>query len=164
MEHSRIFYFENGGKSEIYCGSADWMPRNLERRVEILFPIEDEKLKEKYKSFAKWLRNTYVFPIHLTVYIKNCEKVKLLNGKWVYGSFRWFENKEPYIRIPSKINAELYQQYNGEELYEQVISSLVHELSHYFQWVLDVEQDDKTSERQANYFRYRIIDKLNLNQ
>ena len=40
----------------------------------------------------------------------------------------------------------------------------MHELSHYFQWVLDVEQDDKTSERQANYFRYRIIDKFNLNQ
>ena len=47
LEHSRIFYFENGGKSEIYCGSADWMPRNLERRVEILFPIEDEELKKK---------------------------------------------------------------------------------------------------------------------
>lgn len=47
LEHSRIFYFENGGKSEIYCGSADWMPRNLERRVEILFPIEDENLKKK---------------------------------------------------------------------------------------------------------------------
>lgn len=47
LEHSRIFYFENGGKEEIYCGSADWMPRNLERRVEIVFPIEEEKLKKK---------------------------------------------------------------------------------------------------------------------
>lgn len=47
LEHARIFYFENGGKSEIYMGSADWMPRNLERRVEILFPVECEDLKEK---------------------------------------------------------------------------------------------------------------------
>lgn len=47
LEHSRIFYFENAGKSEVYCGSADWMPRNLERRVEILFPVEDPRLKEK---------------------------------------------------------------------------------------------------------------------
>ncbi len=47
LEHSRIFYFENGGRPEIYCGSADWMPRNLERRVEILFPVENPKLKEK---------------------------------------------------------------------------------------------------------------------
>ena len=59
LEHSRIFYFENGGNSEIYCGSADWMPRNLERRVEILFPIEDDKLKEKaYHILEGELRDT----------------------------------------------------------------------------------------------------------
>ncbi len=46
LEHSRIFYFYNGGKEEFYLGSADWMPRNLERRVEILFPIEGEALKQ----------------------------------------------------------------------------------------------------------------------
>ncbi|MBQ9135947.1 MAG: RNA degradosome polyphosphate kinase [Lachnospiraceae bacterium] len=45
LEHSRIFYFENDGNDEIYCASADWMPRNLERRVEILFPVEKEELK-----------------------------------------------------------------------------------------------------------------------
>lgn len=47
LEHSRIFYFENDGSPEIYMGSADWMPRNLDKRVEILFPVEDEKLKEE---------------------------------------------------------------------------------------------------------------------
>lgn len=47
LEHSRIFYFENSGKPEVYMGSADWMPRNLERRVEILFPVEEPSLKEK---------------------------------------------------------------------------------------------------------------------
>ncbi len=47
LEHSRIFYFENAGRSEVYCSSADWMPRNLERRVEILFPVEAERLKVK---------------------------------------------------------------------------------------------------------------------
>lgn len=47
LEHSRIFYFENGGIPEYYCSSADWMPRNLERRVEILFPVENEKLRAK---------------------------------------------------------------------------------------------------------------------
>ena len=49
LEHARIFFFENGGSSEIYMGSADWMPRNLDKRVEILFPVEDEKLKAKVK-------------------------------------------------------------------------------------------------------------------
>lgn len=47
LEHSRIFYFQNNGNTEIYMGSADWMPRNLDRRVEIIFPVLDEKIKEK---------------------------------------------------------------------------------------------------------------------
>ena len=47
LEHSRIFYFENDEHYEIYCGSADWMPRNLERRVEILFPVDRPELKEE---------------------------------------------------------------------------------------------------------------------
>ncbi len=46
LEHSRIFYFYNGGRPEYYMGSADWMPRNLDRRVEILFPVEDEEIRK----------------------------------------------------------------------------------------------------------------------
>jgi polyphosphate kinase len=44
LEHSRIYYFHNGGDEEVYLGSADLMPRNLDHRVEILFPLADEKL------------------------------------------------------------------------------------------------------------------------
>ena len=47
LEHSRIFYFYNNGQEEIYMGSADWMPRNLDKRVEILFPVENETLKQE---------------------------------------------------------------------------------------------------------------------
>ena len=47
LEHARIFYFENNGEPEYYMGSADWMPRNLDKRVEILFPEEAPELKEK---------------------------------------------------------------------------------------------------------------------
>ena len=47
LEHSRIFYFENGGNEDVYMGSADWMPRNLDRRVEIIFPVLEDSLKEK---------------------------------------------------------------------------------------------------------------------
>lgn len=49
LEHSRIFFFLNDGEEEFYMGSADWMPRNLDRRVEILFPVLDDTLKEKVK-------------------------------------------------------------------------------------------------------------------
>ena len=47
LEHSRIFYFHNDGDEEVYMGSADWMPRNLDKRVEILFPVLDEELKSE---------------------------------------------------------------------------------------------------------------------
>ena len=47
LEHSRIFYFSNNGSPEYYMGSADWMPRNLDKRVEILFPVEDPVLQEE---------------------------------------------------------------------------------------------------------------------
>ncbi len=50
LEHSRICYFRNRGNDEIYLSSADWMPRNLQRRVELLFPVEQADLKERLKN------------------------------------------------------------------------------------------------------------------
>jgi len=47
LEHSRIFYFENGGTPEVYLGSADWMPRNLYERIEVVFPLKDPVLCER---------------------------------------------------------------------------------------------------------------------
>jgi polyphosphate kinase len=50
LEHSRIFYFRNGGDEDYYCSSADWMPRNLDRRVELLFPIPGEEGRAKLRT------------------------------------------------------------------------------------------------------------------
>ncbi|HVF09312.1 MAG TPA: polyphosphate kinase 1, partial [Abditibacteriaceae bacterium] len=50
LEHSRIFYFANGGQEEVYLGSADWMPRNFFNRVEVIFPLLDEALKARVKN------------------------------------------------------------------------------------------------------------------
>jgi len=49
LEHSRIFYFSNAGEEEVYMGSADWMPRNLYERVEVLVPLRDEMLRERVR-------------------------------------------------------------------------------------------------------------------
>lgn len=51
LEHSRIYYFRNAGKAKIYLGSADLMPRNLNRRVEVLFPVEDPKLTRRIRTY-----------------------------------------------------------------------------------------------------------------
>ncbi|MDO5411140.1 MAG: RNA degradosome polyphosphate kinase [Lachnospiraceae bacterium] len=53
LEHSRIYYFLNNGHEEVYMASADWMPRNLDRRVEIMFPVEDRVLKEEVKEILR---------------------------------------------------------------------------------------------------------------
>jgi polyphosphate kinase len=49
LEHSRIFYFENGGEPEVYVGSADWMPRNLYERVEVVFPVRAAALRDRLR-------------------------------------------------------------------------------------------------------------------
>jgi len=60
LEHSRVFYFRNGGNEEVYIGSADLMPRNLDRRVEILFPVQDPRLVRSLRDhvLATYLADT----------------------------------------------------------------------------------------------------------
>lgn len=53
LEHSRIFYFYNSGFEDVYMGSADWMPRNLDKRVEITFPVEDEDIKKRVMDILR---------------------------------------------------------------------------------------------------------------
>jgi len=55
LEHSRIFYFANAGDEEIYFGSADWMPRNFDRRVEVVTPVEDRRLHPRISSLLETL-------------------------------------------------------------------------------------------------------------
>jgi len=57
LEHSRVFYFKNGGKEELYLGSADFMPRNLDKRVETIFPVVDVRLLASVKSDLDMLMN-----------------------------------------------------------------------------------------------------------
>ncbi len=57
LEHSRIYYFYNGGQEEYYLSSADWMQRNLNRRIEILFPVEEDSTRDKLKSIIDTVWN-----------------------------------------------------------------------------------------------------------
>jgi polyphosphate kinase len=50
LEHSRIYYFENGGEPEVFIGSADLMERNLDRRVEVLCPVRDPELRQHLRA------------------------------------------------------------------------------------------------------------------
>jgi polyphosphate kinase len=72
LEHSRVYYFRNGGNEEIYVGSADLMPRNLDRRVETLFPIQDPRL-------VRYLRDHI-----LATYLADTVKARRLRGDGTY--------------------------------------------------------------------------------
>jgi polyphosphate kinase len=65
LEHSRLFWFANGGEAEVYLGSADWMPRNLDRRVEAVTPVEDETLRRQLeKLMLLYLEDTTAWVMH----------------------------------------------------------------------------------------------------
>ena len=72
LEHSRVFYFANGGKEEIYIGSADWMHRNLDRRVEAVVPIKNKKL-------AKYIKEEV-----LGAYLQDNVNARILNSEGEY--------------------------------------------------------------------------------
>ena len=72
LEHSRIFYFLNNGDDEVYIGSADWMTRNLSRRVEVVAPVLDRNLKI-------YLKDTV-----LAAYLRDNVKARVMNSEGVY--------------------------------------------------------------------------------
>ncbi len=82
LEHSRIFYYRNGGDEEIYLGSADWMPRNLNRRVEIVFPVIDADSVHRLKQT-------------LDIYLTDTVKARRLRPDGSYERLRPIGNAEP---------------------------------------------------------------------
>ena len=122
----------------------------------------DTEIEKEFKHFAiafcKWLRQNYEFPVVLNIYFVNTYKIRLLNGLMAYGSFRWYPKRSPRICIPAKIEPELLSELSKEDIYEMILSSMVHEITHYYQWTDNLKQNNAVSEKQANYYRYRIID------
>jgi polyphosphate kinase len=72
LEHSRVYFFENGGDNEVYIGSSDWMPRNLDRRVEVLAPIENRTIRR------------YLIDEYLKTYLNDTAKARLLQPDGSY--------------------------------------------------------------------------------
>jgi polyphosphate kinase len=99
LEHSRIFYYFNGGKEDLYLGSADWMNRNLDRRVEIVFPIEDAMAKAQAKDI-------------LFLYLRDNLKSRVLHSDGSYTRVEVAEGDTPinaqevFLRLATNAPAE----------------------------------------------------------
>ena len=83
LEHSRIYYFANGGKEETYIGSADLMPRNLNERVEAIIPVEEP-------SIIKYIHN-----VLFNIYLKDNQKSRLMHSDGTYTRISTQENEKP---------------------------------------------------------------------
>ncbi len=83
LEHSRIFYFSNDGNEEMYCGSADWMPRNFFRRIETVFPVLDPALKKRLRDEI------------LGTYLRDNTKARLMKSDGCYARVRRRANENP---------------------------------------------------------------------
>jgi polyphosphate kinase len=83
LEHSRIFYFGNGSKPKVYLGSADWMPRNLFRRVEVVFPVREPALRKRVTDEI------------LPAYLSDCVKARVLGPDGIYERAACPKNTEP---------------------------------------------------------------------
>jgi polyphosphate kinase len=95
LEHSRIYYFGNGGKPELYLGSADWMQRNLYERVEVIFPVKDPQLCQRICTEI------------LSAYLADTRKARLLGSDGTYSrprsvrNGRGFSVQEHLMRVSS---------------------------------------------------------------
>jgi polyphosphate kinase len=84
LEHSRLYYFHRGGKGELWMGSADLMTRNLDHRVETLFPVEDDAIRE------------YIITDVLEAYLRDNTKARVLQPNGVYTLLDRSEETPPY--------------------------------------------------------------------
>ncbi len=87
LEHSRIYYFRNGGNEQVYLGSADLMPRNLDRRVEVLFPVENHRLIRQLRDQV------------LAIYLADNVKARLMRAD---GTYRRIQPKEGEAPVDSQ--------------------------------------------------------------
>ncbi|CAN5391401.1 polyphosphate kinase 1 [soil metagenome] len=102
LEHSRVYYFENGGAEDIYIGSSDWMSRNLDRRVEVLTPIENTNIKRYLKDefLAAYLRDN-VKAARLTAN-GSYERVLPRSGEMEFNSQISFQSNTNVIQYEAK--------------------------------------------------------------
>ncbi|MEW9123880.1 MAG: RNA degradosome polyphosphate kinase [Thermotaleaceae bacterium] len=114
LEHSRIFYFYNGGREEVYLSSADWMPRNLDRRVEILFPVEAKELKEKIIEILK-------------ITLEDNVKARIVNHEGKYKKIdrrgkKHRHSQEEFLQIAHQ-SVKSYNVCKNKSLFEPILSN-----------------------------------------
>lgn len=119
----------------------------------------DPEVKRACKEFSKWLRTCYYFPIRVPVYIKSSEQVKTPLGE-VGSAFFWApfdKTNEPYISVSTGDYCKLMEIGGKDGALASILHSIAHELSHYFQWLKNMDLPIEKKERQAKYYSNEIL-------
>lgn len=134
-----------------------------QNRIGIRFRYDknvDPEVKRAISQFAIWLRSKYHFPFRVQVYVKSGETIRTYDGDNVVGSF--FEptlfSDESYVRIATGDYNELVCSIGKDNALASILATLAHELTHYFQWINNVQLTDIGKERQAMRYAEYIVD------
>ena len=119
LEHSRIFWFRNGGREEIYIGSADWMPRNLNDRVELMIPISDDLLKQRIKEMIllQLADNQKAYLMHSNgTWIKNVATEDRVCAQEIFQQIAEIRSKENKLTLAEKMEPYLPLMGRGDSM------------------------------------------------
>ncbi len=140
-----------------------YYPDNLDTRkgLRLKFDKEvDPEVRRACKEFCHWLRSEYYFPIRVPIYLKASKKIRACDGDAVYGTFFEPYNRdvEPYIRIATGDYQTLLKRMTKDSALATILSTIAHELTHYFQWINDIKLTEIGQERQATNYTEFIMD------
>lgn len=143
------------------------LPDNVSRRSGLRFRYDKTvhpEVKRACTEFAIWLRSQYYFPLRMPVYVKNKKTVLTKDGENVVGLF--FEpfsyKDEPYIKIAVGDYETLEVKWGKDNALASILLTLAHEITHYYQWLNNIQITSSSRERQANRCAKYIIDEYSL--
>jgi hypothetical protein len=130
---------------------------NKEARTGIRIKSDPEvhsEVKRACIEFAKWLRKEFEFPIRVPVYLKKDKLIKnKISKEMVTATFfaPFDKNAEPYIRVATGDYEDMLKQTGKDEALANILSSICHELGHYYQWIDGLEFDEEEAENNSDY-------------
>ena len=121
--------------------------------------LVDPEVKRAIKACAAWLRSEYVFPKRVRVYVKADRRIKARNGERVCGTFFRPADRcaEPYIRIAAGDYLELLDEMGKDNALASILLTFMHEMTHYFQWLNDLDLTLTGEERQATNYSRKLL-------
>ena len=140
--------------------NSEMNSQEMRKGLYFRFPKDTNKdVRRACIDFGKWLRHEFNFPIRVIVYFKIIPYIRANDGSLVSATFfePYSKTDEPYIRIATGDYHQMVKEWGEDNALGAILGSVVHELTHYYQWINDICLTDAGLERQASYYRKKIL-------